>query len=239
MQFENILFLLIFSVSIYFFVKNLRKIISNIKLGKEINRSDNRNLRLKNMFRVALGQSKMFDRPIAAFLHLLIYVGFVIINIEVIEIIIDGIFGTHRFLAHVINLNLYSFLIASFEILAFLVLFACLIFLIRRNILKIKRFWSKEMTRWPKTDANLILIFEILLMTAFILMNTSDQILQSRNVDHYFVAGSFPISSFLVPLLDSFSTNNLILIERFTWWFHIVGILGFLNYVLISFYSNS
>ena len=234
MQIENILFLLVFIFSIYLFVKNFRKIISNIKLGKDINRSNNKSLRLKNMFRVALGQSKMFDRPIAAFLHLLIYVGFVIINIEVIEIIIDGIFGTHRFLAHIINLKLYSFLIASFEVLAFLVLFSCVIFLIRRNILKIKRFWSKEMTRWPKTDANLILIFEILLMTAFILMNTSDQILQNRNIDHYIVAGSFPISSLFVPLFDSFSSANLILIESITWWFHILGILGFLNYVLIS-----
>ena len=144
MQIENIIFTIVFIIAVGFFIKNLKKIISNIKLGTDINRSDNKGLRLKNMFRVALGQSKMFDRPIAAFLHLLIYVGFVIINIEVIEIIIDGVFGTHRFLAHIINPSLYSFLIASFEILAFLVLFSCVIFLIRRNILKIKRFWSKS-----------------------------------------------------------------------------------------------
>jgi len=191
-------------------------------------------LRFRNMVRVALGQSKMFNRPIAAFLHLLIYVGFVIINIEVVEIIIDGIFGTHRFLAHIINENLYSFLIASFEILAFLVLFSCFAFLSRRNIIRIKRFFGNEMTSWPKTDANLILIFEILLMFAFILMNTSDQILQSRNIDHYITAGAFPISSLIVPFLDHLTTSNLIFIERFTWWFHILGILAFLNYVLIS-----
>ena len=228
MQLSNIIFLLTFVIAISFFVKNLNKIISNIKLGKDINRSDNKDIRLKNMLRIALGQSKMFDRPIAAFLHLLIYVGFVIINIEVIEIIIDGIFGTHRFLAHILNPKLYSFLIATFEILAFLVLFSCIIFLIRRNILKIKRFWSKEMTKWPKTDANLILIFEVFLMFAFFLMNASDQILQSKDVSHYLVAGSFPISSFFVGLLDGFSIETLILIERTSWWFHILGILAFL-----------
>ncbi len=234
MQLANLIFVLIFVFSVTVFIINLRKIISNIKLGRDIDRSDNKSLRLKNMFRVALGQSKMFDRPIAAFLHLLIYVGFVIINIEVIEIIIDGVFGTHRFLAHILYPQLYSFLIGSFEILAFLVLFSCVVFFIRRNIIKIKRFWSKEMTTWPKTDANLILIFEIFLMTAFIVMNCSDQILQERGVDHYIIAGSFPISSFFVPLFDSFSSTNLIIIERFTWWFHILGILAFLNYVLIS-----
>jgi hypothetical protein len=119
-DYQNIIFLLILVVALYFFISNLRKIISNIKLGRDINRSDNRKLRFKNMFRVAMGQSKMFDRPIAAILHLFVYIGFIIINIEVIEILIDGVFGTHRFLAHIINLNLYNFLIASFEILAFL-----------------------------------------------------------------------------------------------------------------------
>ena len=234
MQIENIIFILIFVFAVSLFIINLRKIISNIKLGKDIDRSDNKRLRFRNMIRVAFGQSKMFNRPIAAFLHLLIYVGFVIINIEVVEIIIDGIFGTHRFLAHIINENLYSFLIASFEILAFLVLFSCFAFLSRRNIIRIKRFFGNEMTSWPKTDANLILIFEILLMFAFILMNTSDQILQSRNIDHYITAGAFPISSLIVPFLDHLTTSNLIFIERFTWWFHILGILAFLNYVLIS-----
>ena len=234
MQIENIIFILIFVFAVSLFVINLRKIIYNIKLGKDIDRSDNKRLRFRNMIRVAFGQSKMFNRPIAAFLHLLIYVGFVIINIEVVEIIIDGIFGTHRFLAHIINENLYSFLIASFEILAFLVLFSCFAFLSRRNIIRIKRFFGNEMTSWPKTDANLILIFEILLMFAFLLMNTSDQILQSRNIAHYVTAGSFPISSLFVTYFDHLTSPNLIFIERFTWWFHILGILAFLNYVLIS-----
>jgi|TARA_B110000914_G_scaffold30304_1_gene23003 heterodisulfide reductase subunit C len=233
-DYQNIIFLLILVVALYFFISNLRKIISNIKLGRDINRSDNRKLRFKNMFRVAMGQSKMFDRPIAAILHLFVYIGFIIINIEVIEILIDGVFGTHRFLAHIINLNLYNFLIASFEILAFLVIFSCIIFLIRRNIIKIMRFRSKEMTKWPKTDANLILIFEILLMTAFLIMNTADSLLQIKDQENYFAAGLFPISSNLVFLFDSFSVESLFIIERFTWWFHILGILLFMNYVLIS-----
>jgi heterodisulfide reductase subunit C len=234
MHFQNIIFLLILVFSFSVFIYNLRKIISNIKRGKDIDRSDNKKIRLKNMLRVAMGQSKMFDRPIAAILHLCLYVGFIIINIEVFEILIDGVFGTHRFLAYIINLNIYNFLIASFEILAFLVLVSCVIFLIRRNVIRIKRFWGKEMTKWPKTDANLILIFEIFLMCAFLFMNTSDYILQSRGVDHYILAGSFPISKHLLFLLHSFPTDTLILIERFTWWFHILGILGFMNYVLIS-----
>ena len=234
MGISNLIFLILFVISVLIFARNLNRIIANIKLGKNIDRSDRPIQRWKNMLRVALGQSKMTRRPVAGILHIIIYVGFVIINIEVIEIIIDGIFGTHRFLAHILNPKLYSFLIATFEILAFLVLFSCIVFLIRRNILKIKRFWSKEMTKWPKTDANLILIFEVFLMSAFFLMNASDQILQSKDVSHYLVAGSFPISSFFVGLLDGFSIETLILIERASWWFHILGILAFLNYVLIS-----
>ena len=188
------------------------------------------------MIRVALGQSKMTRRPVAGVLHIIIYVGFVIINIEMIEIIIDGIFGTHRYLASIIPLSVYNFLIASFEILAFLVLFACLIFLVRRNIIKIKRFWSSEMTKWPRTDANLILIFEILLMSAFLTMNAADGILQSSTSasNHYIKAGAFPISQIIVPLIEGLSYSNLVLVERFCWWFHIIGILAFLNYVLIS-----
>tara|TARA_B100000780_G_scaffold215782_1_gene155134 strand:- start:2166 stop:3482 length:1317 start_codon:yes stop_codon:yes gene_type:complete len=234
MSLANIIFIVILTFALSLFIINLKKIINNIKLGKDVNRSDNKKIRLKNMIRVALGQSKMFDRPTAAVLHLFLYVGFVIINIEVFEILIDGVFGTHRFLAHIININLYNFLIASFEVLAFLVFFSCIIFLIRRNVIKLKRFWSKEMTSWPKNDANFILIFEILLMGAFLTMNISDSILQSRGVDHYILAGSFPISQFLSSLFISLSTESLIFIERFAWWFHILGILAFMNYVLIS-----
>ena len=186
------------------------------------------------MFRVAMGQSKMTRRPVAGVLHIIVYLGFLIINIEVIEIVVDGIFGSHRFLASVLTLGLYNFLIGSFEILAILVLVACAIFLVRRNIIRIKRFWSKEMTNWPRTDANLILVFEILLMTAFLLMNATDSILLSRGDSHYTVAFSTPISQYFQFLFSGLETSTLVLIERFTWWFHIIGILGFMNYVLIS-----
>ncbi|MBT6649893.1 MAG: (Fe-S)-binding protein, partial [Flavobacteriales bacterium] len=217
-----------------FFIRNLNRIITNIKLGRDINRSDRPTVRWKNMFRVAMGQSKMTRRPVAGVLHIIVYLGFLIINIEVIEIVVDGIFGSHRFLSTVLPIGLYNFLIGSFEILAILVLVACIIFLIRRNVVRIKRFWSKEMTAWPRTDANLILVFEILLMTAFLLMNATDSILLSRGDSHYTVAFSTPISQYFQFLFSGLETSTLVLIERFTWWFHIVGILGFMNYVLIS-----
>ena len=174
----------------------------------------------------------MFKKPLVAFLHLIVYLGFIIINIELIEIIIDGLFGTHRVLSFMGNF--YNFLIGSFEVLACLVLLACLVFLIRRNIIRIKRFWSPEMKGWPTMDGNLILIFEILLMSAFLFMDAADLVLQDKDPSHYHKAGSFPISSFLAPLIDNFSIDSLILIERFCWWFHIIGILGFLNYLAIS-----
>ena len=176
MGISNIIFLIVFAVAISFFIRNLNRIIENIKLGRDINRSDRATDRWNNMFRVAMGQSKMTSRPVAGILHIIVYLGFLIINIEVIEIVVDGIFGTHRFLASILPLDLYNFLIGSFEILAILVLVACAIFLVRRNIIRIKRFWSKEMTAWPRTDANLILVFEILLMTAFLLMNATDSV---------------------------------------------------------------
>ena len=234
MGMSNIVFLAVFLTSLIFFIKNLRRIISNIRLGRSIDRSDRKLDRFKNMIRVALGQSKMTRRPIAGILHIIVYLGFLIINIEMIEIIVDGIFGTHRFLATIIPVGLYNFLIGSFEILALLVLVACIIFFIRRNFIKIKRFWSKEMTSWPRTDANLILIFEVLLMSAFLVMNAADSILFTKDISHYAVAFSNPVSQLLVPLFDGMSTNALYLLERFTWWFHIIGILGFMNYVLIS-----
>lgn len=230
MGIQNIIFLIVFAAAIGLFAKNVKRIIRNIKLGKDINRSDNPSVRWKTMIRVALGQSKMVVRPVAGLLHILVYVGFVIINIEVIEIIIDGIFGTHRVFSFMGSF--YNLLIASFEILALLVLVACVLFLIRRNILRIKRFWKPEMEGWPKSDANLILIFEVFLMFAFLLMNAADMLLQERGVLHQ--AGAFPISSLLSPLLANLSIDSLHLIERFCWWFHIVGILGFMNYLVVS-----
>lgn len=184
------------------------------------------------MIRVALGQSKMMVKPIAGFLHLIVYVGFVIINIEVLEIIIDGIFGTHRIFSFMGGF--YDFLIASFEVLALLVLLACVLFFIRRNGIQLKRFVMKEVAGWPKTDANLILIFEVLLMGAFLLMQSADLTLQKLGAAHYTEAGSFPVSSSLLFVFEGMSETTVYAYERFFWWFHILGILAFLNYLPYS-----
>ncbi len=228
----QILFLIILSAAIGMFTVNVRKIRRNILLGRDVNRTDRKAERWKLMAKVALGQSKMVARPVAGILHIFVYAGFVIINIEVLEIIIDGIFGTHRVFAQIGPI--YNVLIGGFEILAFLVLFGCVVFLIRRNILNIRRFHSPELTKWPKTDANLILITEILLMSAFLKMNAADSVLQSRAVGHYISAGAFPVSQYIGLIFQNFSTHSLILIERSAWWFHIIGILAFLNYLPYS-----
>src|SRR5690554_5922976 len=227
---SNIIFILILLGMSLWFAKNVKTIIRNIKLGRPLNRSDRKKERWQKMARIALGQSKMVKKPIAGVLHILVYLGFIIINIEVLEIILDGILGTHRLFAAPLG-SLYNVLIGSFEILALLVLLSCLIFLIRRNFLNISRFNFREMTKWPKTDANLILITEILLMVAFLSMNGADLVLQGREVGHYAEAGAFPISSVLAPWFSGFSDASLITIERGAWWFHIVGILLFLNYL--------
>lgn len=229
---QQLIFVILFIAFSALFYRNIKRISRNIKLGKDIDRHSKSKERWKVMVRVALGQSKMVTRPIAGFLHLLIYIGFVIINIEVIEIIIDGIFGTHRVLS--LLGPFYSFLIASFEVLALLVLVACIFFLTRRNIMKIPRFFSKEMKGWPTTDANLILVFEILLMSAFLIMNASDSLLHTLNSPHYTTAFSNPISQYIVPFISQMSETTLILLERACWWFHIIGILAFLNYLVVS-----
>ena len=232
---DNIFFIsaLIFSISL--FTYNFKKILTNIRLGRDENRSDNPKLRLKNMFRVAFGQGKMVNRPIAGVLHLIVYIGFIIINIELLEIIIDGIFGSHRIFSFYFP-KLYNILIGSFEILAFLVLISVIIFWIRRNILKIKRFLKNEMRGWPKLDADLILYFEIILMSLFLTMNGADYTIQLNypENDIYVRAGSFPVSQFLVPIFQDFSLNHLMLIERISWWLHILGIFIFLNYLYYS-----
>ncbi len=233
MSISNILFILILLGTVIWFTVNVRKVRRNILLGREKDISDNKAERWKVMAKIALGQSKMVKKPISGILHLFVYLGFVIINIEVLEIVIDGIFGTHRIFATPL-VPVYDVLIASFEILAFLVLAACVIFLIRRNILKIKRFGFREMIGWPKTDANIILIVEVLLMGAFLSMNAADSILQQRGEAHYTVAGAFPISNFISPWMDGISSASLISLERGMWWFHIIGILLFLNYLPYS-----
>ncbi|GGF09609.1 Fe-S oxidoreductase [Chishuiella changwenlii] len=220
--------------SIWFFTLNVKRLIRNIKLGKDINRFDRPAERWKTMARVALGQGKMTVRPIPGILHIFVYVGFVLINIEVLEIIIDGIFGTHRILSFLGSF--YNGMIGFFEILAFLVMTSCIVFWIRRNIVKIKRFWNPEMKNWPKDDANYILFMEVAFMLALFTMNGADQVLQEMNAPHYSQAGSFPISSWLTaPIIRQFNDITFItIIERAAWWFHIIGIFFFLNYLYYS-----
>lgn len=221
----NIVFLLALVLGIGYFTRNIRKIIRNIKLGKEVDTSDHASERWGNVFRIALGQSKMVVRPVAGLMHLIVYVGFIIINIEVLEIIIDGLFGTHRIFSSIGPI--YGFLIGAFEILAVLVIIAVVVFWIRRNLIKLQRFWKPEMKGWPKKDADYILYFEMVLMTLFLIMNATDvpfQQMNSGNIVSGSIAGWFA----------GFSEGNLHLIERSAWWLHILGILVFLNYLYFS-----
>jgi heterodisulfide reductase subunit C len=229
---DNILFAVLLAVGFGFFISNVKKLIRNIKLGQAVDRSDNKGERWANMARVALGQSKMVKRPIAAILHIIVYVGFIIINIELLEIIIDGLFGTHRVFAFMGTA--YNVLIGAFEILAILVLVAVITFLVRRNIIKLKRFIHNDLKGWPKSDANYILYFEIVLMALFLLMNAADFTLQQRGAPHFIQAGSFPISQFVAPVFNSISTETLLILERVFWWMHIAGILIFMNYLYFS-----
>ena len=227
----NVLFALLLITGFTFFINNFRKIVRNIKLGKPLDRSDRKAERWKNMALVALGQSKMIRRPFPAILHFIVYVGFIIINIEFLEIIIDGLFGTHRIFAFAGGL--YDFLIGSFEILAFLVLISVIIFWTRRMIIRIPRFWNKEMTRWPKNDALNILYFEMVLMSLFLIMNAADANLQVLGANHYVEAGSYPISKYIATLLPQ-DIGFLVLLERSAWWLHVIGIFIFLNYLYYS-----
>ncbi len=232
---DNIVFILLLGAGVGYFASNIKKAIRNIKLGKPSHRNDRKEERWKNMLLKAFGQQKMFKRPIPALLHLVVYLGFIIINIEVIEIIIDGIFGTHRVLAPLGKF--YNFLIGAFEILAILVILSVSLFWIRRNIIKLTRFHKPEMKGWPENDANIILYFEFVLMSAFLIMNAADYKLQILQYGHYFfkqgIVGSFPVSHYLFNILPD---NPVMLetIERVTWWFHIIGILIFLNYLYFS-----
>ncbi|CAI8446698.1 MAG: Uncharacterised protein [Polaribacter sejongensis] len=223
----NIVFALALAVGIGFFAMNIRKLFRNIKLGKNVNRTDKKSERIKNMLMIALGQSKMVKRPFSGFLHIIVYVGFIIINIEVLEIIIDGLFGTHRVFLGFLGNALYGFLIATFEILAVLVFVVVTIFWTRRNLSNIKRFLSKEMKGWPKRDGNIILYFEMVIMTLFLIMNASDTVFQQAGIGN-------PISQFIAPFFDGFSLASIHTIERTAWWFHILGILVFLNYLFYS-----
>ena len=222
---DNILFAILLIIGVGFFVRNIKKLKRNINLGKELDRSDRKSDRWINMARIALGQSKMVRRPIAGILHIIVYVGFIIINIEVIEIIIDGLFGTHRILSFMGGF--YTFLIASFEILAVLVSISVILFWIRRMILRIPRFWNKEMMGFPKNDALYILYFEMVLMSLFLVMNATDIHFQELNSGN-------PISQFVAIFFNSMSPETNHLIETAAWWLHIIGIFIFLNYLYYS-----
>ena len=229
---QQILFLVTLVVAFILIRKRVMRIKSNIQLGKKTGVADRPRERWQNVLLVAFGQKKMFKRIIPAFLHFWIYAGFLIINLEVLEFIIDGLLGTHRVFAPFLG-SIYPVLMNFFEFLAVAVLLACVIFLIRRNVLKIKRFWSAEMTSWPRLDGNLILIIEITLMVAILTMNATDQLLQSKD-SHYVQTGRLFFSSFLMPLFKNLSTHSLIIVERVAWWFHIIGIFGFALYVTYS-----
>ncbi len=231
---DNILFAILLAVGFGYFFNSVKKIRRNINLGTAVNRSDNPKARWTNMAMIALGQSKMVKRPIAGILHIIVYVGFVVINIELLEIIIDGLFGTHRVFAFLGST--YNILIASFEILAFLVLVAVFAFWSRRNAIKLKRFVSSDLKGWPKSDANYILYFEVVLMTLFLLMNASDLHLQMvpGGYSHFIKAGSFPISQFIEPIFNGVSNELVMLLSEVFWWIHIAGILVFMNYLYFS-----
>jgi ferredoxin len=232
---QQILFVLIGAAAIWFFAKKIKEIRRNIKLGRDEDLSDNPGQRWRNVLLLAFGQKKMFRNPLVAVLHFFVYAGFIIINIEVLEIILDGIFGTHRLFAPMLG-SFYSFLINAFEVLAVLVLVGCVIFLARRNILKLKRFISKDLDGWPRSDANYILITEIVLMALFLTLNASDTLLQTRGAGHYTenLTGNFIFSQYLHPLLAGLSNDGLVTVERTCWWLHIVGIFAFLNYLPYS-----
>ena len=230
---QQVLFVLVSAIAIWLFSKKVKEISRNIKLGHDEDFSDNKGERWKNVLLLAFGQKKMFRNPLVAILHFFVYAGFIIINIEVLEIVLDGIFGTHRLFANPLG-GFYTFLINAFEILAVLVIVACAIFLIRRNIIKLRRFISRDLDGWPRSDANYILITEIILMLLFLTLNTSDRALQLQGNEHYHDTGSFLVSGFFSSSLISTSSSALLGLERGAWWLHIIGIYAFLNYLPYS-----
>jgi len=232
----NILFVLAFITGIWFFLRNVKKLRRNILLGKKVDRSDHKNERLRNMLLIAFGQKKMFTRPIAALLHFAIYAAFMITQIELIEILIDGISGSHRFFKPYLG-SFYTFLISFIEILSVCALVATVIFLSRRNLLKLPRLNKAELLGWPKKDANLILIMELILVFCIFTMNGTDEVLYNRGHSHFEGQGSFrfSVSQYLGPaLFDSLSEGALHILERIGWWGHFAMVLVFLNYLYYS-----
>jgi heterodisulfide reductase subunit C len=230
---QQILFIICAVAAVYFFTKKVKEMRRNVLLGRDEDLSDNKDQRWRNMVLLALGQKKMFKKPIPALLHLVVYAGFIIINIEILEIFIDGVTGAHRIFAPVLG-GLYSFLIGFFEVLAALVLLGCVVFLIRRNVLKVGRLNMPELNGWPRNDANLILITEVVLMSLFLIMNAADLSLQQLGAEHYTATEPFWISSRLTGIFSGMSAGTLVGIERTCWWLHILGIFLFLNYLPYS-----
>jgi heterodisulfide reductase subunit C len=232
---QQIAFVLLTAVAVWFFSRKISQVRRNILLGKDEDFSDQPNARWNNVLLLAFGQKKMFKNPLVAVMHFIIYAGFIIINAEVLEIVLDGIFGTHRLFAGPLG-GFYTFLINCFEWLALGVLVVCIIFLVRRNILKLKRFISRDLDGWPRSDANYILLTEIILMSLFLTMNAADTTLQARGVGHFaeHITGDFAVSSWLKPLMSGWSDAALMSIERGCWWLHIAGIFAFLNYLPYS-----
>lgn len=230
---QQILFILLSGFAIGLFAFNLRRIIRTIRLGHEEIINDQPARRWNNVLLLAFGQKKMFRNPTVAILHFLVYAGFIIINMEVLEIVLDGVFNTHRLFAAPLG-SFYTFLINAFEILAVLVIISCAIFLVRRNIIKVNRLASKELNGWPKSDANYILITEIVLMCLFLTMNAADRFLQLQGESGYHDTGNFIISGWIAPAFSDVSAGTLITIERLCWWLHIAGIFAFLNYLPYS-----
>jgi heterodisulfide reductase subunit C len=231
---SQVVFALVLGAASYGIFKSISRIRKNILLGKALDRSDHSFERFKKMFLLALGQKKMFKKPIPALLHLAVYLGFLIVNIEMLEIVLDGLLGTHRIAAHFLNTNVYRFIINVFEFFAVSVIVACVVFLIRRWVLKVNRFSGIEMSKWPTLDASFILMMEIVLMLAFLKMNAADAVLQSRLPMEYSQTGSFIFSSVFIPMMKQFSTGFLIIVEKASWWFHIIGVLLFANYVFYN-----
>lgn len=229
---QQILFILLTTAAIGLFVRKVKFISRNIKMGRDEEFTPDPQ-RWKNVLLMAFGQKRMFDKPLVALLHFAVYAGFIIINIEILEIVLDGLFGTHRLFAPYLG-NVYSFVLDFFEVLAFLVLTACIVFLIRRNIVRVRRLNMKELNGWPRSDANYILLFEIVLMTLFLTMNSADRSLQLRGFEHYHNVGPFWVSSAIAPFFQNMSTTSLIAVERTCWWLHIAGIFIFLNYLPYS-----
>ncbi len=230
MIYSQIIFAFVLGISAWYFIKGFSKIRANILSGKNYIPTGTKIQRIKNMIFFALGQKKMFDRPIVGIFHFIIYVGFLIINIELLEIVIDGFLGTHRIFMPVLG-SFYSFVIGFFEVLALGVVISCVVFFLRRNLLKLPRFTSTDLKGWAFRDGNYILIIEVILMFAFLQMNAIDLELQNRNVEGFHPTGSFAISQFISPLYSYSSINGLISAERFYWWVHILGIFAFANYL--------